>query len=514
MDMSGKQEQSNSNLRERGQMMVLLAAGMIGIIGFIGLAVDAGILFAHVGHLRRGVDSAALSAANQIREGNSTSMIQNSAKELILLNLPGTDLTLDVTVDTCSTDPSIEGCSSGPRKLARVEANLNVTLSFLPILGFGEILVTAEAISEAASVDLILVLDNSTSMAYDTAGIAGPGITDSELTICNGNAGNSSTGCQPFEDMRAAAKGLVDSMYLSYDRVALVNFSRFAGQVSGTIGASDEAPLHIADLSLTSTEATIDAALDAMRVYPNLVASSICPDWTLRADGNPDDPRACMRTNIAAGLAVGGNELQTNGREDSVWVVILLSDGVSNAAYQIPSDFSSLSADAVDWYCPTDFWRADTTDNRVVDLYAGPWCVDGNPYSGYTHPSLSGDPDPEDLTRLYADWVGCYPLGINNDCSTDGLGAVIFSIGLGNAVTNNQNGVEYPWFGEQVMRYIARVGYDGDPASDSSSDPCWDFDDSSGRGQDCGNYYYSPDGSGLTTIFNTIGDRIYTRLTH
>jgi hypothetical protein len=160
-------------------------------------------------------------------------------------------------------------------------------------------------------------------MAFDTSGIANPGvsITDAELATCN-TVGD----CLPFEDVRTAAHSLVDRMFLTYDRVSVVSFSRFAGQVSGTIGASDEAPDHLADLSLTSTEASIDAALDAIEVYPNLSAASICPDF-IADDGLPDDPRGCLPTNPAAGLAVAGNELQTNGREDAIWVVVILSDG-------------------------------------------------------------------------------------------------------------------------------------------------------------------------------------------
>ncbi len=502
-------------LHEHGQAMVLVAVGMIGIIAFIGLAIDAGVIFSHIGHLRRGIDSAALSAANQIREGISTTDIRNSAKEIILLNLPGTDLDVDVQVDTCISDNTISGCNdSFPRKLAKVEANLGVGLTFLPIVGWEQITITAEAISETASVDLILVLDNSTSMAYDTAGMADPGgpITDSELAACNLLVGNTTNGCQPFEDVRAAAHTLVDRMYLDYDRVSVVAFSRFAGVVSGTPGTDTEAPDHDADLHLTSTEASIDSALDAIEVYPNISATDICPNWTYRSDGSPDDPRGCMRTNIAAGIAVAGNELQSNGREDAVWVVVILSDGVGNAAYQIPVDFSALTAAQVDWYCPQDYWRADTTDNRVADFYQSPWCTDGDPYSGYTHPTLPGSPDPEDMTRYYADWLGCYPTEIGVDCSMDGLGAIIFSIGLGDALTNLNGGVgvQYDDVGETVLRYIARVGYDGNPDGDSNSDPCWN----TSAGASCGNYYYSPDGSDLTDIFNEIADKIFTRLVH
>jgi len=44
--------------RERGQALILLALAFIGLAAFIGLTVDAGILFTNVGHLRRAVDAA------------------------------------------------------------------------------------------------------------------------------------------------------------------------------------------------------------------------------------------------------------------------------------------------------------------------------------------------------------------------------------------------------------------------------------------------------------------------
>ena len=116
------------------------------------------------------------------------------------------------------------------------------------------------------------------------------------------------------------------------------------------------------------------------------------------------------------------------------------------------------------------------------------------------------------MTRYYADWLGCYPTELGDDCSIDGLGAIIFSIGLGDALTNLNTGVgvQYVDVGETVLRYIARVGYDGDPADDSNSDPC----NGVSAGTSCGNYYYSPDGSDLTDIFNEIADKIFTRLVH
>ena len=83
--------------KQKGQAMLIIAAGFVSLVAFIGLAVDAGILFANIGHLRRAVDTAALSSANQFREGQDTTDIMRSARELIILNLPDLDIAVGST---------------------------------------------------------------------------------------------------------------------------------------------------------------------------------------------------------------------------------------------------------------------------------------------------------------------------------------------------------------------------------------------------------------------------------
>ena len=56
---------------QRGQAMVLIALAFVGLAAFIGLTVDAGILFSDIGHLRLATDAASLAAANQFREGRT-----------------------------------------------------------------------------------------------------------------------------------------------------------------------------------------------------------------------------------------------------------------------------------------------------------------------------------------------------------------------------------------------------------------------------------------------------------
>ena len=70
---------TQENKRERGQVLVFIALAFVGMLSFIGLMTDIGILFISMGHLRRGVDSAALAASAQFREGRTYTEIRDSA---------------------------------------------------------------------------------------------------------------------------------------------------------------------------------------------------------------------------------------------------------------------------------------------------------------------------------------------------------------------------------------------------------------------------------------------------
>jgi hypothetical protein len=498
---------------ERGQALLIIALAFIGLVAFIGLALDAGILFSQIGHLRRGVDTAALSAANQIRKGHDRADLESSARELVLLNLPGTDADMDVAVHTCDTPDLVQGCdAASPRKLARVEASLKVDFVFLPIIGWDSVRIRADAISETASIDLILVIDTSTSMAYD---FPGSDASPEEIDQCIADHT-----CQPFEKVREAAKLLVDQMYVKYDRVGLVTFDRFAGLVDGTPGKASERPLTRPDQFLTHDKGAIISALDAMEVYPPPSYGDLCPGWGKNEDEDGDlagDPRGCMPTNTAAGLMLAGKEFLDNPRDEALRVVVLLSDGVANAAYAVKG-FAPLHNPLVadDWYCPTDYWRKPYSNPpvRVSEGLSAPFCTDGDPYRGYVNSwgAIPSDGDPEDAARFWADWVGCLPGG--STCLNKGLGSVIFTIGLGDQTTQFSD-APHQDAGEQLLRYIANVGYNGDPSMDSSSNPCiLTSGDPIPSETHCGNYFYAPDGGALNEIFAAIADRIFTRLTH
>ena len=507
---------------------MLIALGFVGLVAFIGLAIDAGIVFAHIGHLRRGVDAASLAAANQIRSDWNEDEAVGAAEELILLNLPSSQLSdLNVLIETCKPPTTLNDCAKGGvnRKLAYVSATLDVNLAFLPIVGWDSVQISAEAISEAASVDLMIVIDTSTSMAYETQSVIDNwenlGDRASAIDECRLKRGTVE-GCMPFENVRTAAGNLVDSMFATFDRIGLVTFDRFAGLVDGVPGEESEVPKSLVNQGLTNTHSDVKNALNAMNVYPVPDFDKLCPDFN--AGNDTGDPRGCMRTNTAAGLMLAGKELTQRGREEAVWVIVLLSDGVANAAYHTVG-FAPPEPTNIEWYCPPEFWSNpdDPFNGRVFDRHLGPWCTNGGyprgPVGDPNNPTawpnayvngvgLGDQSDANAAARYWADWLGCLPGSANKHCAQSGKGVVMFTIALGDLTTNYDG--PFPNVGESLLRYIANVGYDGNPSL-GSTDQCWKKPVKA----DCGNYYHSKtDLAELIPIFEAIAERIFTRLTH
>ncbi|NOR90627.1 MAG: hypothetical protein GQ524_10285 [Anaerolineales bacterium] len=526
--MSNQHQPRNASSKlQRGQAMVLIALAFIGLAAFVGLTVDAGILFIQIGHLRRAVDSASLAAANQFREGRTLAEIEAAADEFINLNnLNPANAVIYICdiadptagnsnvyhdVDICPPDIDGNGVhdDSPPRKFVRVEATMPVEFAFLPIIGWGSIDIQAEAISETASVDLVLVIDTSQSMAWDA--VCGDGIDDdawAEINLPGGlgfadgvddctidgtvlkdggfeddymsdpnncNDVDVAAGvqgeCYPFEDVRAAALALVDRMYFPYDRMAVISFDVNA----------------IAQLHFSDSPSSIKSSIGSLLVYklPG------CPGWSASKD-----PTGCTNTNIADGLKVGGNEFGLSLRQEAVPILILLSDGAANAATDNAGNF----------VCPQGPANMPT--------WVEPFCRDEDFEIG---PGAYGAPDTEDMAVDRGYFVGCPDANaydpLLTSCTGPGQGAVMFTIGLGEELINNTDchaatypGGCQPNQGEELLRFLAAIGDDADP----STDPC------SGEpiGQSCGNYYYAPTGTGLIQVFEAIASRIFTRIVH
>jgi len=174
--------------RTRGQTLAIFAIAFLGLAVTLGLAIDIGAIYVQFDHLKRAVDAAALSAAAQYRKGISSAEMELAAKEFLSLNNIDPDR-LTVHVWNCEQvyaavpdidQDFIDFCppqeSTNHRKLVWVQATVDTDMYFLRLIGIDTIPLTTNAIGEGAPIDLMMIIDTSSSMTYDAA--CGDGIND------------------------------------------------------------------------------------------------------------------------------------------------------------------------------------------------------------------------------------------------------------------------------------------------------------------------------------------------
>src|SRR3972149_3513712 len=152
-------ENTTTHRPERGQALILIALAFVGFAAFVGLAVDAGILFTQGGHLRRAVARPPPAAASQFRGGRRAEDIERAADEFVQLNsISPTNTHVFVCTTYFTGAPAYmhdatlcPPAGDPPRQDERGTAEMPVDFAFLPIIGFTQITISANAISEAAS---------------------------------------------------------------------------------------------------------------------------------------------------------------------------------------------------------------------------------------------------------------------------------------------------------------------------------------------------------------------------
>jgi Flp pilus assembly protein TadG len=527
---------------EKGQVLIIVVFAIIGLVAFVGLVVDLGLVYISYGQLRRSVDAAALAASLQYREGYTISDLQTAATEFLVLNgINDPSATIQTCAETmllCDTNGDGTVTDNEHRKFVHVIASTHVKLAFLPVIGIDNIPLTAEAVSEAASVDVVIAIDRSESMTFD----APPGSDMRDPSQCNAaDAGGIYPGdCSPFEDVKVAAVSFVDNLFLDddgsgphigYDRVGVVTFDRNI-HCSTCSNAGDGL-----SLALTTDKNQIlhvirhlwvyQAGNDALpgvdvgyngetcndfpgyysnpRYSPGPVPSGPCrlyDDATQKYQAFDcptfhigSDASSCTTTNIGGGLLAAGNEFAESFRKESLWVVILLTDGAANAS-------TDASGNLPFGFCPdaTKDTNPFCRDNEYAGMVLGvPKYV--NTRHCYDRPGVTMDNRSMCLDNADPTWdfAGVLDDGTNYDADdfardmADWLvqnNVLSFSIGLGDLVTGaNQADPTKgdPRDGEQLLKYVA--GVTG------------------------GLYFFAPSGSQLREIFAQIADNIATRLT-
>lgn len=527
---------------ERGQAIILIAFAFIGLVAMVGLVTDTGILLIEYGKLKRSVDAAAIAAAQEYRPNGGTTLdldrLENAAIGMLQLNQ--VQNVSNVEIHTC--EPAdlarpvlcnpIGGDAMANRKLVEVTASSDVRFGFLRVIGINSVTLTASSIGEAATIDLVLIMDTSASMAYETGDEVynDPNNqtylrsdSDDDPAACNANGYDGY--CEPMRVVKNVAWDFVSRLYFPYDRVSVITMT------TQTPGDNTRGTVEL--IPLTDNRTTIQNTIAGVKVFqPRVCDDSNNPykngDCLLYNasggferqycekffkmwndglnSGNIDlqanaDPSSCPSSNIGGALIKAAEALQGSGdinkmRVNSFWVVVGLFGGPANA--------TNAEGGFENGFCPQNTWL-------VVYGQVPANCRDPYPSTRHYREDLpveyinpvNGDIsqislyDADDYAREEADRLSDL---------TSGNGVTIYTIGLGAQIQNpavmcdpsTTNGcVRIPIPGEppvaeNLLQYIA--------------------EEAGNAGVNHGQYFFAEDSSELSSIFERIAQNIATKI--
>jgi hypothetical protein len=459
-----------------------------------------------------------------------------------------------------------------PRKLAYVQATQESPVFFLQLFGLHNFPLTTSSVGEAAAVDLVLVFDTSESMGVNTPGYNprnfNPSTYDpddieplhtakvaAESLVANLFDGYDQVAIVTFDykavtqfnlstnllDARDAITDLIqlhddppggllkwttaspNGGYRKFNPIfpddrdgdgedddpAMRCVDEYRNEIDGSLGANEPDMWADADGPMGSPvrkgdPCDDDHMLDAFDWDEDGIWRE--PDDDIPPPyGLPYDPTnlvyegsAVLSTCTGCGIRMGMNVLKAGGRPTAIWVMVLLSDGVANLSDThatnsfIPTGFTY-------GFCGADpdtaFWGTYCIDpNSGATDVSERYCIDNDADEcppSTTHTNTSGPYSVEDYALDLIDEAGL--TASLNENEPRGEDIVMYSIGLGTASA-----------GEPLLRYMANVGDEGSRAND----PC----DGIAPLRNCGNYYYSPSAGYLDQIFESIANRIFTKI--
>lgn len=501
---------------ERGQAIILIAFAFVGLVAMVGLVTDTGLLLIEYGKLKRSVDAAAIAAAQEYRPkaGNTTldiATLENAA--INLLNLNQVENVVDVEIHTCEPadtarpalcNPDPVGNPMANRKLVEITASSNVNFGFLRVVGIRSVTLTASSIGEAATIDLVLVMDTSASMAFETGNETTSPNTylksdaDDDPSVCNLD-----NTCEPMRAVKNVAWDFVSRLYFPYDRVAIVTMT--SQNPGGLRPPMEVIPLssdrlyvynNIQDISVFEPRDCdgSDTEGACLQYVNGGFTGTNCQIYENYApDGNPS---SCPSSNVGGVLGLAREALTGSGdpdnmRVDAFWVVVALISGPANATDPDPD------GDYPNGFCPANTWIL------AAPYYQGPWCRDPypstrhyatDPLVDYTNP-ISGETsqislyNADDYARDLADDLATLTTGDGVTVYTIGLGAQIqvpAKDGEGNVIAGE------PPPGEDLLQYIA--------------------EEAGGSGINHGQYFYASNSTALSSIFEKIAQNIATKI--
>ena len=227
----------------------------------------------------------------------STNLFAARATEVGITEYYSSDAAIEYTLWRIKCEPGFADLLTlgEPFPITRTVGNKTVSVSLIQLSSAGG----------SNEVDAMLVLDRSWSMDDDGDGCTLPDYDNQ--TACESAGGV--WGPQPITSAKEAAKTFVDILE----------------------DYSDESVTHQVGVVSYSDSVTLDEGLTT--------------DYQAVRDA-VDDMSANGYTGIGGAINAAAGELQSNGRPDSVKVIVLLSDGQANIC---PEDYGYCCSDRYDW---------------------------------------------------------------------------------------------------------------------------------------------------------------------
>lgn len=150
----------------RGQFLILVAASLVVLIGFVGLAIDSGRGYGVKAKLNAAVDAAAVAGARALAEGSNDSArvaaARQAAKNFYVANFPD-DFLGAKRIPLEDKDIEAQPEPNGQWRVT-VTGSAVMPVTFMSILGFDKVPVTATGQTIRPPWDVMLVLDTSGSL--------------------------------------------------------------------------------------------------------------------------------------------------------------------------------------------------------------------------------------------------------------------------------------------------------------------------------------------------------------
>lgn len=394
--------------RQHGQILIMAAFSLIALLGMAGLAIDSGRGYGVKAKLNSAVDAAAIAGARALAGGESDDVrldnARTAARNYYQANFPADYLGAsrgDVAVDAVHSPDgywtvSVSGVATMP-------------VTFLRVLGMGNVSVAAASQARRRDLDMILVIDTSGSLA--------PPISSATT----------------FPTLKTAAINFINKFNAgpNGDRIGLVSFAS---------GAEIDVPI-VKDGSRGFDRNQITNAINALS--------------------------AAGSTASAEGTRVALNELNAvpAASRSSLRVIVFFSDGAPNG---LPASFSAAATG--DLYSETNTGgrpeRVYYNDRRNV--LRGNYNITNLPAAGFAINGVGNIPLAG--RRNFINWPQNDRCNVNkaarnmveNVASTArGQGIKVYSIGLGAALNTleiNFCGYGLNESGASIMKRLANTG--------------------------------------------------------